>query len=340
MNKEEVGHIIIRHITIILIIVSIILLSGTFYYYYFEGLTFLEAFFFTAITISTVGYEMPQNLSQFGRIFTSFLIFGGISVVLYGVSSITAIVVEGQLRDYMARRKMKKMLEKLTDHIIVVGAGKTGQYVISELLKEREKFVVIDTNEELLKRLTEIYKVEIPYVIGDATEEDILISAGIERAKALITTLPEDSVNVFVVLSARTLNATMTIVSKVSDVSSIRKLIYAGATTVVAAAEIAGTRMARLTTRPETVNFLDIVAFGNESYRIEEVLIPSNSPYVNKTLAELELARKYNVMVVAIQRSEDILFAPTGKTTIHPDDKLMVLGKKENVESFREAGKV
>ncbi|ABR31478.1 potassium channel protein [Thermosipho melanesiensis] len=334
--NENIGKLLIKQIILFSILIIAIVSTGVLYYHYVEGLSFVDAFFFTAITISTVGYSMPETLSNTGRIFTSILIFMGISVVLYGVSSVTAIVVEGKLSDYMKERRNRKMIERLENHIIVVGAGKTGQYVIAELIREKEKFLIIDNKEENIKKLLEMYNIEVPYVIGDAAEEDILLNSGIMKARALITTLPEDSVNVFVVLSARTLNPNLTIISKVTDVSSIRKLIYAGATTVVAAAEIAGTRMARLITRPESVNFVDLFAFGNEQYRIEEVKVNKNSGIVDKKISDLDVGKKFNVLILAINRFGDIIFGPSGNVEINNNDVLMIMGKKDNIDKFKE----
>ncbi|ONN26547.1 potassium channel protein [Thermosipho affectus] len=333
--NENVGKLLIKQIFLFTVLILIVLITGVLYYHLFEGLPLVDAFFFTAITISTVGYEMPETLSTTGRIFTSILIFMGISVVLYGISSVTAIIVEGKLSDYMKERRNRKMIEKMQNHIIVVGAGKTGQYVIAELIREKESFLIIDKSEENVKRLLEMYSIEVPYIVGDAAEEDILLNAGISKAKALITTLPEDSVNVFVVLSARTLNPSLTIISKVTDVSSIRKLIYAGATTVVAAAEIAGTRMARLTTRPESVNFVDLFAFGNEQYRIEEIKIVKNSVLVNKKISDLDIGKKFKVMVLAVNREGDTIFGPSGDLELRENDALMIMGRKENIDEFK-----
>ncbi|MDK2886600.1 MAG: voltage-gated potassium channel [Thermosipho sp. (in: thermotogales)] len=344
MNENQnISIIIIRQVLILTVLVLSTILVGIIYYHFFEGMTFVDAFFFTIITISTVGYNIPEDISLSGKVFTAILIFIGISVVLYGVSTITAVVVEGKLRDVIKRRKIEKMIQKLENHVIVVGVGKTGEYVIKELLKENVDFVIIDDDEEKIERILNLFqeqKKHIPYVIGDATQEDTLINAGIKKAKSLITTLPEDSLNVFVVLSAKTLNPNLTIISKVTDVSSIQKLRYAGASSIVAADEIAGIRMARLTTRPHAVNFLDIVAFGKQSYRIEEIGVKNDSPIVNKTIAELNLAKNFKIMVLGINRKDDVLFAPTGDTVIEAEDKLIVLGLHEDIESFKEFAKL
>lgn len=342
MSKENnnLGAELIKQVLIFTILILIVLGMGVLYYHIFEGLPFVDSFFFTAITISTVGYSIPENLSTGGKIFTSVLIFLGVSVVLYGVSSITAIIVEGKLINYIKGRRNKKMIEKMKNHVIVVGAGKTGQYVVSELVRENEKFVVIDINEENMKRLIENYKIDIPYVVGDAAEEEILLEAGVKRAKSLITTLPEDHLNVFVVLSARTLNSKLTIISKVTDVLSIKKLIYAGASTVVAAAEIAGTRMAKLVTHPESINFLDFFVFGSESYRIEEIKVGKDSILINKNLSELQLLRKFHIMVVAVNRSGEVIFGPNGEFEILENDILMIMGKKDDISKFKDFSKI
>ncbi|MCD6105153.1 MAG: potassium channel protein [Thermosipho sp. (in: Bacteria)] len=342
-DTSNISRIIIKQVIILSILMIATILIGIFYFSLFEGMPLIDAFFFTIITISTVGYGLPSNITLTGKIFTIILIIIGISVVLYGVTTITAVVVEGKLRDILKRRKIEKMIDKLKNHIIVVGLGKTGEYVIKELIKENADFVVIDNDEEKIEKVLSLYqnkKKQIPYVIGDASDEETLINAGIKQAKALITTLPEDSLNVFVVLSAKTLNPSLTIISKVNDVSSIPKLKYAGASSIVAADEIAGTRMARLTTRPHAINFLDIVAFGKQSYRIEEIQVNKESPLTNKTIAELNLAKNFKIMVLGINRNNEMLFAPTGETLINLGDKLIVLGLQEDIEKFREFAKL
>lgn len=342
-NTDNISGIIIKQVIILTLLMITTILIGVFYFAFYEGMTFVDAFFFTIITISTVGYGLPSDISLTGKVFTTILILIGISVVLYGISNITAVVVEGKLRDILKRRKIEKMIEKLKDQIIVVGLGNTGEYVIKELLKENADFVVIDSNENKVEKILGLYqskKKQIPYVIGDASDEETLINAGIKKAKALITTLPEDSLNVFVVLSAKTLNPSLTIISKVNDVSSIPKLKYAGASSIVAADEIAGTRMARLTTRPHAINFLDIVAFGKQSYRIEEIEINKESTINNKTIAELNLAKNFKIMVLGINRNEEMIFAPTGETLLKSGDKLIVLGLQEDIEKFREFAKL
>lgn len=228
------------------------------------------------------------------------------------------------------------MVERMKNHIIVVGCGKTGQYVIAELIRGAYPFIVIDMTPDNIKKIEDLSGKDIPKVIGDAAEEETLLNAGISTASALITTLPDDLLNVFVVLSARSINPKLKIISRVADITSINKLIRAGATTAVAEAEIAGTRMARLAIKPETVDFFDIVAFGSQSFRIEEISLSQDSNLVGATLSQLSLSKIFGTMVIAIQREGKVLFAPTGVTTLKAGDKLVILGEIESIQKLRE----
>lgn len=321
-------------IPILIGLILSVLFTGTAGFMFFEKMTLLDSFFFTVISITTVGYGIPEKLSDSGKIFTLFLIMSGISTFLYAVSALTAYVVEGRLGKYMKARRNKKMIEKMTDHIIVVGAGRTGRYVITELSRVKADFVLIDESEDAIKKINEIFESELNYVVGNATEEDVLVNAGIERAKALVTTLPTDSLNVFTVLSARTLNHNLSISSKVNDITAIKKIIYAGATHVIAGAEIAGTRLARMATNPDRVKFLESFALGTEEYRMEEITLKDKNFFNGKSIKELDISKNTGAMIVAIRRATENFFAPGGDFTFSKGDRLVTLGKSESINKL------
>jgi len=334
LNDTNPGRTLFNQIILITVLVVGIMIFGTIGYMIIEDMSLEDALFLTSITVSTVGYGFPGGVSSAGHIFTMILIAFGVSIVLYGVSSITGTVVEGRLGLLMKIRRNRKMIEKLKKHVIVVGAGKTARYVVLELIKQNRNFVVVDENQETIDKMKELMENDFPYVLGDATEEDTLIKAGIENAGSIITTLPTDSLNVYVVLSARTLNSGLNIISKASEVNASNKLVYAGASSVVADAQITGIRMARIATKPDKVNFLDVMAFGNQEFRIEEVKVSEKSPVVNKTLMELGLSKTMRVMIIAIRRGDDTIFGPTGETRILPNDSLMVLGSRKGLSNI------
>jgi len=311
-----------------------VLITGTVGYTMLENYSWIDSFFFTVISITTVGYSLPGDLSDTSKIFTLFLIFSGISTFLYAVTTLTAYIVEGRLGKYMKERRNIKMIEKMNDHIIVVGAGRTGKYVISELCRVNADFIIIDESEDEIKKIQEVFGENVRYIIGNATEEETLLNARIEKAKALITTLPTDSLNVFTVLSARTLNHGLSISSKVNDITAIKKIIYAGATHVIAGAEIAGTRLARMATNPDRVKLLESFALGTEEYRMEEIALKEHSSFIGKSLSELNISRKTGVMIVAVRRANKNFFAPGGDFIFAVKDKLIALGGRDNIHDL------
>ncbi len=320
------------------VLIAAVFFTGAFGYWMLEDWSFLDAMFESAITISTVGYGIPEDIKPATKLFSMGLIFAGISVVLYGVSALTQFIVEGEINRYIYTRRRMKMIERMRNHHIVVGGGKTGKHIISEFIKRGYEFVVVDHNEEEIKKLMDFFGREFPYVVGDATEEDILLQAGIDRAKSLITTLPDDTKNVFVVLSARTLNPSINIISRASDIESMRKLLYAGATSVVATAELTGVRMAMMATNPGLISFLDVVTFsGKENLRLEEMAVEKDSFLSGKTLAELQLPQKFNVIVISMRKKGNYVFNPKGDTLVEPGDRLIVLGKPEDLEKLQES---
>ncbi len=336
---EEYRRLLKKFLLTIFLILAVFL-TGAIGYRVLEGWPFVDSLFESAVTISTVGYEMVGGMTRvkpITKVFTMGLIFAGVTVVLYGVSVLTQFIIEGEMNKYVQVRRRLKMIEKMRDHHIVVGSGKTGKHIISEFMRRRSEFVVIDRTEEEIKRLMEFFGKEFPYVVGDATEEEILFQAGIDRARSLITTLPDDTKNVFVVLSARTLNPSLNIISRASDVESMRKLLYAGATSVVATAELTGVRMAMMATKPGLISFLDVVTFsGRENLRLEEIHVGEDSPLTGKTLAEIRLPQKYNLIVISMRKGGEYIFNPRGDTNVESNDKLIVLGKEEDILKLQE----
>ncbi|MFP4462073.1 MAG: potassium channel family protein, partial [Thermotogota bacterium] len=197
---------LIKQIIIVFSLIIGVIFTGIVGYMVLEDFNFQDAFFLTSITISTVGYTFPEGISSAGVYFTMILIALGVSVVLYGVTSITGAVVEGRVNVIMKLRRYRKMIEKMSGHVIVVGAGRTGRFVMLELQQLGKPFVIIDQEKENIDRVKDIIKDEFPYILGDATDEDVLLNAGIKKASSIIVTLPTDSLNVYVVLSAKTLN--------------------------------------------------------------------------------------------------------------------------------------
>ncbi len=214
-----------------IVLVTTVLLTGVIGFYFIEHYSFLDAVFMTVITVATVGYREVHELDAAGKIFTSFLIIFSIGTFAYAISVITRYVIEGEFQLYFKNYRVIQEILKLKDHVIVCGYGRNGKQACEQLKTGNVKFVVIESNEEILKKLRG--EPGILYVAGDATNDEVLLQGRLEHARALISALPDDAANVFVVLTARDKNPTLKIISRASDDSSEHKLKRAGADNVI-----------------------------------------------------------------------------------------------------------
>jgi voltage-gated potassium channel len=296
-----------QRVVVVLVALGGIMASGTLGYMLIEGWSAFDALYMTVITLATVGYGEIHPLSTAGRIHTIALILIGFGVVAYGLSTVTAFLVEGQLTDILGKRKMERKIKSLRDHVILAGAGETGKHVAEELLKTATPYVVIERDPTQAATLARVG--EVLYVIGDATDSVVLQQARIESARGLITSIPSDKDNLFVILTARELNPALRIVSRVIAEESRHKLLKAGADAVVSSNLIGGLRMASEMLRPHVVSFLDAMlreTMGTPM-RVEEVQIPPDSPWVGRTLEAVQIREKVGVVVFGLRE------AATGK---------------------------
>ena len=225
----------------ILVLLSLILVVGTLGYHLIEGWPLFDALYMTVITLATVGYGETHPLSVGGRLFTIFMILGGMGIILYGVTELTAFVVEGGMTGLLRRNKMTKQIKRIANHYIVCGSGNNGHYVIEELVRTKRKVVVVEKDRH---KVNELLNRGIATIEGDAASDEVLREAGIERAHGLVTTLPEDKDNLFVVITARGLSAKVRIVAKIDDVQVREKFLRSGADSAVSASAIGVLRMA------------------------------------------------------------------------------------------------
>ena len=327
----------IRKVWVIVWFLIILFTTSTLGYMMIEGLSFLEALYMTVITISTVGFREVVDLSPSGKMFTVFIILAGLGTGAYALTSITSFVLEGKFKDIVRRSRMEKKIADLENHYIICGAGKTGQHVVSRFEKSREPFVVVEKNEE---KFEELIEKNILAIHGDATHEDILLKAQIEKAKGLISTLSTDAENVFTVLTARTLSENLYIVARAIDEKASEKLMKAGADNTVSPNEIGGLRMASLVLRPAVVSFLDVMTrAGDVVLDLEEVRVCQGSSVIGMTLEEASIPGKTGLVVMAIDDIKDT----TKKLTLNPrpdyvikkGDRLVVLGQPEQINKLR-----
>lgn len=303
--------------------------------------SFSECLYMAAITLSTVGFAetLPDMANVPGaRPWTLVLILLGSGTLLYFASTFTALVVEGDLRGAIARRRMSQQLHQVENHVIVCGVGSTGQHVVEELVSSRTPIVVVDRNVERIRRIVAHHPgASILQVHGDATQDDVLEQAGIRRAKGLIAALHDDRDNLFVTITARALSSSVRIVSKAAESDTIVKLQRAGADSVVSPAVIGAVRLASEMVRPSVVQFLDQMARHPEQPRsIEEMVIPAGSHLAGRALHDSGLRSAVDVLVIAIRhRDGHHEYNPRGDTVLAAGMVLIALVRTDEVDQLR-----
>jgi voltage-gated potassium channel len=320
-----------------LVIIVLVVIVGASGYMILENWDFTESMFFTIITLSTVGYTIPEGIGMATKVFTIFLILSGITVGLYALSQMTSFIVEGEIKNIMGVRKRMKKISNLNKHFIVIGAGKTGAFVCRNLLKSHKDFVVVDKNMDRLDQLKQELGEDFLYYQGDITDENVMLNAGMAKASTVILTLPSDVDNLFAVLTAKTINEDIKVIAKANEPESVKKLEYAGIDRILVESEISGNRLAYMATQPNVVSFLETVTrAANRELQLEEVEIPENSWMVDKTLKEISLPSLVNLIVISIQKKENKnIFNPRAETKVTKGDVLIVLGEEEKIEKLK-----
>jgi len=302
-----------------------------------ENYSFFDAFYMTIITVATVGFQEVQPLSEAGRGFTIFLIITSFGTFAYAVSSISKYVIDGEFNQYFKNYKVSTAIDKLENHVIICGFGRNGKQAAHVLKKHNTRFVVVEQKKDVVSAINHKYADLI--LEGDSTQDEVLLKAGILRAKALITTLPIDADNLFIVLSARTLNPKLTIISRASEDNSDKKLKLAGADNVIMPDKIGGAHMASLVMKPDVMEFVDfITGQGGDNIRLEEITFANLSQeFQNKTIRELEIRNRSGANIIGFKTGNgDYVINPSADTKIIPDAKLFVLGTSEQILKLKE----
>ncbi|MBN2494060.1 MAG: potassium channel protein [Deltaproteobacteria bacterium] len=302
--------------------------------------TVLECAYQTVITLATVGNKTPELANVwFGQIFIIGLIISGMGVLLVFVTTVTAFIVEGEMRSIYRRKKMDKALDKIRDHVIVCGAGDTGGYVIEELIGSQHPMVIVDSSEERIRRILDQHpKAFIPYVVGPAADDDVLNRAGLARAKGIVAALPDDRDNLFITVTARQTSPKARIVARAADAPAEQRLKRAGADAVVSPSRIGGMRMASEIARPQVVSFMDNMLRARDmALRIEELPMTASCSMVGKALRDTDLRSKADLLVLAIRDSsgEHFLYNPPPEHVLEEGSTLIVLGPVESVHRIR-----
>jgi len=285
----------------------------------------------TVITITTVGFAEVNPLDTESKIFTIFLILTSIVIVGYAITIITEFILSRNNYEDIKQRNMQKKIEAMTNHIIICGFGRNGKQAAKKLIAYQQSFVVIERDKEIIDRFSSD---GILFVHGNANEDDVLKQAGVEHASTLISALPNDADNLFVVLSARQINATMTIISRASEETSYNKLKLAGANNVILPDNIGGDHMASLVVVPDLVEFIDNLGIiGKDNVNIEEVAVEKLYDLSEiKTIQELDLRKTTGCTVIGFKDANgEYLINPEAATKLVPNSKIIVLGRAEQV---------
>jgi voltage-gated potassium channel len=297
-----------------------------------EHWTLFDSFYMTLITITTVGYQEVHPLSHAGRIFNSFLIFFGVSVMFFAIGGMTQIIIELELYQYFGKRRIRTMIENLSKHYIVCGYGRVGRGAAAALRNAGASFVVIDRDEDKVERA--IHEGMLA-VLADANSDDTLRDVGIMRATGLIATLATDADNLFLVISARTLNPELKISARVAEMTSEDKFRRAGAEFVFAPYDMTGNRMAEALIRPHVYQFIDFTTRPSGiglDVSLEQLTVPGSCDLVGQSLRDLQVRRDLGVIVLAIRKPDgNMLFNPPADAEIAGGDCLIVLGEQDSL---------
>lgn len=313
----------------VLLILAVTVLT----YMHLEGWDFFDSFYMAVITLSTVGFQEVHELSKAGRLFTSGVILVGVGSFAFIAGTVAQLLVEGKLQQMLGRHKMQRTIDKLEDHFIVCGYGRIGSIVAREIRHEGLPVVVVESNPGIIAKLEEENTL---YVAGDATDDQVLLAAGLERASSVITALTQEAANVYVCLTARQINPKLKIISRADSEGHINRLELAGADRVVLPHMIGGVRMAQSVLRPTVISFLELAVRGGIDLQMEELRVGDDSELVGKDLIESKIRPRFNLIIMAIKKADgEMVFNPAPQAVIEAGDTLLAIGKQESLEDMR-----
>ncbi|GAA4274352.1 potassium channel protein [Aquimarina gracilis] len=317
------------YIAIILLIVVIAI--GVLGFRFFSDYTWVDALYMTVITMTTVGFEEVEPLDDNGKLFTVFLISTSVAIFAYSVSVITEYIVSKNDPKRVQLRKTQKMIHQLEDHIIIIGYGRNGKQAAVKLLAYNKPFIIIEKDEQVIERYQND---QLLFLKGNATEDSILIEAGIKKAFCLICTLPEDADNLFIVLSARQINKDLKIISRASQDTSYKKIRLAGADNVIMPDRIGGDHMASLVVVPDLIEFLDNLSIvGKRSINIEEISFEDMfDDRQERTIRNIDMRSRTGCTIIGYKSPDgDYIVNPEADTLLKPGSKVVVLGRPEQI---------
>jgi voltage-gated potassium channel len=315
----------------------VLVLMGTAGYMFLEGWNAFDSLFMTVITLTTVGYGETHPLSDPGRVFTMFLLMGGVFTLLYSATAAIRLVASGELRQILTRRNMERSLKDLKNHVVVCGYGRMGRAVCAEFEAMKMPFVVIERanidDEELPKKGV--------FLHGDATSDEVLERCGLGKARALVAVLGSDADNLYVTMSARLMNEKLFIIARAEDDHAEQKLTRAGASRVVSPYALTGYKVAQSVVRPTVVDFIEVATGTQElALQLEETKLAAQSPLVGKKLSQARLREDFGVIVVAIKKATGkMVYNPAAEETLGGDDVLVVVGDPKQLPKLEAAAR-
>jgi voltage-gated potassium channel len=325
----------LHNLAVVFCALLVLVVIGMAGFHYLEGWSWFEGFYMVLTTITTIGYGELHPLSHAGRIFNSFIIVAGVALLLLFFGGATQALLEFELQSVFGRRRMDREISRLSDHYILCGAGRVGRSAARELARKPLPFVVIDTDETKLARYSEEGWLTL---VGDATQAPVLRQAHIERARGLVASTTTDATNIYIILTARSLNPKLNIIARASEDEAEKHLITAGANHVVSPYNFAGYRIAQTFMRPHVVDFFD-TAMGRElPLEIEEVQVQPGSRVAGKTLEGSRIRQEMGVIVLAIKGEASLMrFNPSPDEVIHEGDHLIAMGEPEGLRRLEQS---
>jgi voltage-gated potassium channel len=320
----------LRHVGVAL---AVVMLVGTAGFHYIEGWSWFDGFYMVVTTLTTIGYQETHPLSHAGRVFNICVIVAGVSLVFLGIGALTQALLEFELRSFFGRRKMEREIDRLTDHYIICGAGRVGRSAARELARRPAAFVIIDNNEAKAAR----YAQDWLLLVGDATKEQTLREAHIERARGLVAATTTDATNLYIILTARELNPKLKIIARASEEDAEKHLLKAGADFIVSPYSFAGQRIAQTFLRPHVVSFLDTATTHlGMDLEIGEISVGHGSGFAGKTIETSRIRQERGVIVLAIKRGQGMRFNPSPDDRIEAGDFLIAMGEPSQLRQVEQ----
>lgn len=322
-----------RYLLLLLIPLGLVLL-GTFGFYILEPeYTLFDSLYMTVTTLTTVGYGEVHPLHTAGRVFTILLLVGGVFTVFFAAGEFLKAVVSGEIQEILGRQRMARSLAEMKNHLIVCGLGRVGRLVCQEFSRQKLPFVLIDRQPEAIKDF------DLPHgiaLLGDATSDEVLRKAGVERARALVTVAASDADNLYITMSARLLNDQLFIVARAEAEQAEQKLLRGGANKVVSPYAIGGLKVAQAVLRPNVVDFIELATQTEHlELQIEEAHLQPGSRLVGASLSGSRLRQDLGLIIVAIKRpGQKMLYTPSGDTVLEAGDTLIALGRRPDLDQL------